>query len=103
MFEVTDEVRAVARMELDRNPPSVGLRRLSERFHLQKIDLAWVATEVFHNMLVPDVEAIWNWDFAGNGEGHPDAELDALLSHLFIHAGPVDSRRNLQWRTGGIQ
>lgn len=82
MFEVSDEVRRVARVELEQGPPSAALRRLAQRFELQRTNLAWVAAEVFDNMFVPDIQAIWEWDLEGQGEGHSDAELDAMLAHL---------------------
>ena len=84
MFEVSDEVRSVARAELVQGPPSAALRRLAQRFHLQRTNLAWVAAEVFENMFVPDIQAIWAWDLEGRGEGHSDAELDAMLAHLRV-------------------
>jgi len=88
MFEVTDEVRSVARAELAQGPPSAALRRLAERFHLQRTNLAWVAAEVFDNMFVPDIQAIWHWDLEGEGQGHSDAELDAMLAHLQVGIRP---------------
>ena len=92
MFEVTDEVRSVARAELAQGPPSAALRRLAERFHLQRTNLAWVAAEVFDNMFVPDIQAIWHWDLAGDGRGHSDAELDAMLAHLQVGIRPRPRR-----------
>ncbi|SEB22896.1 hypothetical protein [Variovorax sp. YR216] len=82
MFEVSDEVRRVAREELMKGPPAAALRRLAQRFDLQRTNLAWVAAEVFDNMFVPDLQAIWEWDLEGRGDGHSDAELDAMLAHL---------------------
>src|SRR2546421_280030 len=87
MFEVTDEIRAVARVELAQRPVSAALRRLAERFCLQRTELACVAAEVFDNMLVPEVQAIWNWDLARDGCGHTDADLDETLSHLVVGTG----------------
>ncbi|MBO9516010.1 MAG: hypothetical protein J7549_17985 [Variovorax sp.] len=84
MFEVSDEIRLVARAELSQGPPSVALRQIARRFHLHRANLAWVAAEVFENMFVPDIQAIWAWDLEGQGEGHSDAELDAMLSHLRV-------------------
>ncbi len=89
MFEVTDEVRDLAKVEFGRGPPSVALRRLAERLDIQKPDLAWVASEVFDNMHVQDLQAIWQWDLAREGEGHADAELDDMLSHLCIRLRPT--------------
>lgn len=91
MFEVTDEVRAVASAELGQGLRSAALRRLAERFQLQRTDLAWIAAEVFHNMRVPEVQAIWSWDLAREGQGHSDTELDAMLSHLIVGIGPRDA------------
>jgi hypothetical protein len=88
MFEVTDEVRTAARVELGHGAPSAALRRLAERFQLHRTDLAWVAAEVFANMLVPEVQAIWHWDLAGEGQGHTDSELDEMLSHLVVRVSP---------------
>ena len=82
MFEVSDEVRRVAKEELEQGPPSAALRRLAQRYSLQRTNLAWVAAEVFDNMFVPDIQAIWEWDLEGRGDGHSDAELDAMLAHL---------------------
>jgi len=82
MFEVSDEVRRVAREELMKGPPSAALRRLAKQFDLQRTNLAWLAAEVFDNMFVPDIQAIWEWDLEGRGDGHSDVELDAMLAHL---------------------
>lgn len=82
MFEVSDEVRRVAREELIKGPLSAALRRLANRFGLERTNVAWVAAEVFDNMFVPDIQAIWEWDLEGRGDGHSDAELDAMLAHL---------------------
>ncbi|MGJ7510991.1 hypothetical protein [Variovorax sp. GT1P44] len=89
MFEVTDEVRALAKVEFGQGPPSAAFRRLAERLDLQRPDLAWVASEVFDNMRVTDLQAIWQWDLAQEGEGHSDKELDSLLSHLCIRMRPA--------------
>src|SRR5437763_419455 len=87
MFEVTDDIRAVAGAEFGQGPASAALRRLAQHFRLQRAELAWLASEVFDNMLVPEVQAIWNWDLARDGNGHTDTDLDALLSHLIVRSG----------------
>ena len=87
MFEVTDDIRAVASAEFRQGPASAALRRLAQHFRLQRTELAWLASEVFDNMLVPEVQAIWNWDLARDGNGHTDTDLDALLSHLIVRSG----------------
>lgn len=91
MFEVSDEVRRVAREELMQGPPAAALRRIAQRFGLQRTNLAWVAAEVFDNMFVPDLQAIWAWDLEGEGKGHSDAELDVMLAHLRLGIRPKRS------------
>ncbi|MET3371208.1 hypothetical protein ABIC89_000241 [Variovorax boronicumulans] len=84
MFESTPEILAAARAELTAGPPSAALRAIAQRFQLQRTDVAWVAAEVFQNIATPEIQAIWHWDMELGGKGHPDGELDRLLSHLVV-------------------
>ena len=44
-----------------------------------------MAAEVYHNMFLTDIQAIWHWDLTGDGSGeYSDAQLDALLAHLRV-------------------
>lgn len=84
MFEVTPEILATAHAELAAGRPSVALRAIARRFQLQRTDVAWVAADICQNIATPEVQAIWHWDMAGDGKGHPDEELDNLLGHLVV-------------------
>jgi len=84
MFEATPEILAATRAELAAGSPSAALRVIAQRFQLQRTDVAWVAAQVFQNIATPEIQAIWHWDMRLDGKGHPDGELDRLLSHLVV-------------------
>jgi len=84
MFEATQKMLEAARQELGRRRPAAALRQVALQFHLTRTDLAWLAADVYDDIMTPEVQAIWHWDLAENGKGHTDAELDEMLSHLVL-------------------
>lgn len=60
------------------------MRYLAQEFHLGKTDLAWLAVDVYENIMTPEVQAIWHWDLAATGKGLTDEELNEALSHLHL-------------------
>ncbi len=79
----TDVLSAI-RSELAVSQPSSAFRSVGVRFGLTRSELGFLAADVYENVMTPDVQALWHWDFAQNGRGHTDAELDALLVHLLV-------------------
>ncbi|WP_114804792.1 hypothetical protein [Pseudacidovorax intermedius] len=84
MFEATQEMRALVREQLAREGLASALRAVALQFGLNKTSLAWLAVDLYADVMTSDVQAIWHWDLAGHGTGHTDAELDEMLSHLNV-------------------
>lgn len=79
---VSPESIAALRQEVQCSTPAKALRKVAQLFGLRRTDLAFVAAELFENILTPEVQAIWQWDLDLKGSGHTDEELNQLLSHL---------------------
>ena len=64
--------------------PSKVLREIAKKYYVGKTELAMMLEDLYSEVDLKEVQAIWNWDINNSGKGLNDANIDKLIGKLKI-------------------
>jgi hypothetical protein len=64
------------------SPPSCVLEDISRKYNIGKSELAIMLEDLYCEVDLPQVQAIWHWDINKSGKGLDDREIDEIIGKL---------------------